>query len=528
MGLRVKRKLAKYVFTWFSLYVAAFVAVGGVCILMVRDMAIDIHHLKRESGFISRIYDINNRVKETIFMIQSSMSKGDRATFERALQELAEVRDEVAMYQEEEADKYKHGLRLFLLFQKIQDNLRAMTRLLQDALSHFDPKKPLKDEELKRLESYGYNIQSLVEAINSLHFKTIENLVNGSNVKMYYILFLYITLSIVGIVVSFLGYALLNSKIVKPIIDLADATQKVARGDLSVRVLTDSTTEIGTLYESFNVMTSRLEEHERQRQDFQRELERKVQERTAELRASEESLRRTQDDLLRMEKIATLGQIATTVNHEIKTPLNVLYMNLQLLNRKIMECQVADGTLKKSMLDITSLINNEISRINEIIEEFVKYARFPLPDIKPTQFNETVKGIAEMVAQNAKEAGVEIKMRLDEAIGLVDIDEKKITQALLNLCMNSIQAMPEGGTLFLETRLEGNHVICQVSDTGTGIEPKDLERIFGPFFTKKKDGMGFGLAIVQRIIEDHKGTIECKSQLGKGTTFVITLPVKGS
>ena len=104
-------------------------------------------------------------------------------------------------------------------------------------------------------------------------------------------------------------------------------------------------------------------------------------------------------------------------------------------------------------------------------------------------------------------------------------DEKKINQALLNLCMNALQAMSHGGTLTLTTRKEDEHLLLMVSDTGDGIETKDLEKIFEPFFTKKVQGMGFGLAIVQRIIEDHGGKITCRSELGKYTTFTIRLPM---
>ncbi len=526
MEIKAKRKLSKYILAAFFINVFAIMSVGGVCIMMVRDMARDIDDLRTESGFVSRIYDMNNRIQETIFLVQSSVIKLDKELLHHAINIVNEVSEEVAAYQEEESDKYKHGLRLFLLFQKIQDNLRAIRETLDYAYENFSATQPVDAEALRQLESYGYSIQNLIEAINSVHFKTIERLVNESNTKMYYILFLYLTSSIVGIVASCVGYIVLNRNTIMPIIGLASATERVAEGDLSIRVHTNSSTEIGTLYNTFNAMIEKLQEHERRREDFSRELERQVRERTAELRASEESLRRAQDDLVRMEKIATLGQIATTVNHEIKTPLNVLYMNLQLLNKKIRKCNVEDEDMKKSMLDITSLINNEIIRINEIIEEFVKYARFPAPDIKENDFNKIVKDIAEMVSQNAEDANVSIEVSLDDSLGLVMVDDKKITQALLNLCMNAIQAMPEGGTLTLETRREERDLVLTVSDTGVGIPQEDLKRIFDPFFTKKKGGMGFGLAIVQRIIEDHRGRIESQSEEGKGTTFTIRLPLK--
>jgi len=171
------------------------------------------------------------------------------------------------------------------------------------------------------------------------------------------------------------------------------------------------------------------------------------------------------------------------------------------------------------------LINNEIVRINGIIEEFVKYARFPAPVFSKNNLNEIVNQIAEIINQVAHDARVTIEVVQDENIRPVFFDEKKITQALLNLCMNALQAMPNGGVLTLTTRQNEEDLQVLVSDTGEGIETKDLEKIFEPFFTKKVQGMGFGLAIVQRIVEDHGGKIMCRSDIGQGTTFTISIPV---
>jgi signal transduction histidine kinase len=321
------------------------------------------------------------------------------------------------------------------------------------------------------------------------------------------------------------GYIVLTRHTIRPIINLASATEKISSGDLAIRLDTASETEIGTLYQSFNAMTARLQEHEKKREDFNRTLESLVKERTRELRESEESLRRTQSELLRMEKIATLGQIATSVNHEIKTPLNVLYMNLQLLIRKINKCDIVENDLKSGMLDLTEIINGEIARINEIIEEFVKYARFPTPNFKQNRVNKILADIAEMVTQNARESDITIEVLPDETLDLLLIDEKMMIQALLNLCMNAIQAMPYGGLLRLSSKNEGKCARILIEDTGQGIAAEDLQHIFDPFFTKKDGGLGFGLAIVQRIVENHKGAIFCKSEVGRGTIFEIVLPI---
>jgi len=513
--MKIKRKLASYILAAFFLNIFSIVSVGGVCIILVRDMAKDNENMKTESEYVVRIYDMNNKVQEAIFLVQNSVIKLDNNLLLYAISIVNDVEERIALYKEEETGQDRYGLRMFLLFQQVKENIRSIKTLLNKSAADINSSSPVDKEILKDLETYGYRTQKLVESINREHIETIEGLVDESDGKMNHVLLLYLTSCAIGIVASCIGYIALTRYTIVPIMNLAEATEKVTFGDLSVRVRTTSRTELGVLYSTFNLMTRNLQEHERQQEEFNRELERLVEERTAELKASEASLRNTQKDLVRMEKMATLGQIASTVNHEIKTPLNVLYMNLQLLNKAIKKCKVEEPTQKDKMLKMTTLINNEIVRINGIIEEFVKYARFPAPVFSESNLNAIVGQIAEIVHQVADDAGVSIEITEDETLEPVLLDEKKITQALLNLCMNAIQAMPDGGTLKLSTSREDDYVLLTVSDTGKGIEANDLEKIFEPFFTKKVQGMGFGLAIVQRIIEDHGGWITCESEEGK-------------
>lgn len=521
--MKIKHKLANYILAAFFLNIFAIVSVGGVCIILVRDMAMDNAKMKTASEHVVRVYDMNNRVQEAIFLVQNSVIKLDNKLLIYAISILSDVEEELALYKEEETGEGQYGLKMRMLFQQGEDNIRNIKTILQKSSAAVNASSPVDRKILNELETYGYRIQKLVESINREHLETIEGLVDESDGKMNHILLLYMISCAIGIVASCIGYIALTRYTIIPIMNLAEATEKVTFGDMSVRVRTNSKTELGVLYNTFNLMTQNLQEHEKQQEAFNRELERLVEERTTELRASEGSLRKTQKDLVRMEKIATLGQIASTVNHEIKTPLNVLYMNLQLLNKQIKKSTVEESNQKEKMLKITNLINDEVVRINGIIEEFVKYARFPAPVFSMINLNSIVSQIAEIINQVAQDANVSIEVIEDEAIEPVPLDEKKITQALLNLCMNAIQAMPDGGVLKLTTSMEDDYLLLTVSDTGNGIDPKDLEKIFEPFFTKKVQGMGFGLAIVQRIVEDHGGQITCRSEVGKYTTFKISL-----
>jgi len=465
----MKRKLSNYIGIAFFINIFAIISVGGICIMMVKDMVRNnISHLEEESRNVARIYKLNDRVQQAIFSVHGSIIDNNGSPLSNTIKSIGKIKEDLKTYVETEQEKYDpYFEEENILLDKIKDNLVGIRQVLDEILLNLSTTKLLDEINFTKLDGYGYTIHHLAQTINDLHFKTVSNLVKESYSKMYFILLLYLVSSVVGILASCVGYIVLTRHTIKPIINLASATEKISSGDFNIRVKTVSETEIGTLYQSFNDMTARLQEHEKKREDFNRTLERLVKERTRELRESEESLRRTQSELVRMEKIATLGQIATSVNHEIKTPLNVLYMNLQLLIRKINQCDMGKSELKQGMLDLTEIINGEIIRINEIIEESVKAL---VPYTAHTHWT-------------------------------------------------------DGGLLRLESKRDGACAKILIEDTGQGIADEDLQHIFDPFFTKKDGGMGLGLAIAQRIIENHRGSISCQSEVGKGTSFEIDLPV---
>ncbi|MFH1215101.1 MAG: ATP-binding protein [Pseudomonadota bacterium] len=521
----MKGKLSSYIAGAFIINVFAILSVGGICTMMVKDMVQNISRLEAESGNVSIIYRLNNKIQHAIFVVHNSIVDFDETVEKEIKGTIDKAESDLLSYMEDEKSRLTPETNEeVILLDKLHDNIKGIQQLLPVIYSNLILAGTKDDNSFKMLEKYAFHVRNLTQSINDVHFRIVSGLVKESYSKMYFILLLYLVCSLVGILASCVGYVVLSRHTIKPIMNLATATRRITSGDLAIRVETDSETEIGTLYQSFNAMTERLQEHERKREDFNRMLEKLVKERTRELLESEESLRRTQSELVRMEKIATLGQIATSVNHEIKTPLNVLYMNLQLLIRKINQCSMEGDSLKQSMLGLTEIINNEIGRINEIVEEFVKYARFPAPNIKESDINKILSNIAEMITQNARDGDIDITLHLDENLRTCPADDKMMIQALLNLCMNAIQAMPYGGSLRIESKKMESCAKISIIDTGQGIEPADIDHIFDPFFTKKDGGLGFGLAIVQRIIEDHRGSISCRSEVDKGTEFTIILP----
>lgn len=515
----MKRKLGSYIIAAFIINVFAIMSVGGVCILLVNDMVNNISRLEKESEDVSKIDDINKKIHQMISSIHHAIIHTDEKELAVAVRIIDDVQQEVGKYKktEESLIDGQHEDETELLT-KVQNNLTEIRKILENQHEKFAIHQKIDPEELKKLEALSYTVQQLTEVINRVHSRVITELVKDSYGRMYFILFLYLVSAFVGILASCVGYIVLTRHTITPIKRLASATEKVAAGDLSTRVGTKSATEIGTLYDSFNIMTEKLQEIDKKREEFSKELEHKVRVRTLQLR-------KAQSEIVRMEKIATLGQIATSVNHEIKTPLNSLYMNLQLLSKQIKKCAKEDEETKHNMLSVASVIDSEITRINGILDEFVKYARFAPPDLKKSDLNKLLTNLSEMISQSAQEAGVDIQLNLSEEMVSIMLDEKKMIQALLNLCVNAIQAMKDGGTLTIESKKTKDHVIINISDTGPGIPKEKIDKIFDPFFTTKEGGLGFGLPIVQRIVEDHKGRIACRSKEGEYTAFEIVLPM---
>lgn len=522
--VRPRKKLGSYLIAAFFINIFAIMSVGALCILLVSDILNNIRQTSVESRDVFKIDHINNQVYQIIYAIDKAELTSDPDHLSYARDIVTDTVDEVSSFlaerqgqplDDEEAEKI--GAVLTVL-----KEIKARVNLLRGQTAAGEPMDRTTVMELERL---GIRVQLLSDELHQYHSPKIAGLVGDSKQKMESILLLYLLSSSIGIFASIVGYIVLTRNTVAPILGLAQATREVAKGDLTVRVATDSETEIGALYEAFNTMTARLEEYEREHNEFNQSLERLVEERTSELRQANESLRRTQSELVRMEKIAALGQIAASVNHEIKTPLNSLYLNLQLLTRKINKLESGDEKGKAGLLAVTTVIDSEILRISEILEEFVQYARFAPPELKPDDLSEVLHQLAEMIGENAAKAQVTVALATGEGPLPALLDRKKLTQALLNLAVNAIHAMPAGGRLTIgASRAANREVTLTIADTGTGISEEDLEKIFEPFFTRKEKGMGFGLAIVRRIIEDHHGTIACRSRLGEGTEFTITLP----
>ncbi|MCD6391115.1 MAG: 4Fe-4S binding protein [Dehalococcoidia bacterium] len=232
-------------------------------------------------------------------------------------------------------------------------------------------------------------------------------------------------------------------------------------------------------------------------------------------------LQNTQDELLRAEKLTSLGQLAASIAHEINNPLTGVLVYTQLLSKKV----AGDAFKREQALEYLSKMESEVGRCSRIIRNLLDFARQTEPMLRLVDVNRVIEQVLAMVGHQAQLQNVEIVKEFSPSLPKVIADFDQLQQVFTNLTLNAIQAMSEGGKLTLRTSVENSQVRVDVQDTGCGISKDNLSKLFTPFFTTKAKGkgVGLGLAVVHGIIERHKGVIKVQSEVGKGTTFTVYL-----
>ena len=229
--------------------------------------------------------------------------------------------------------------------------------------------------------------------------------------------------------------------------------------------------------------------------------------------------RRLEREIQRKDKLTAMGGLASGVAHEVRNPLNAISMIAQRFEREFLP---RSGV--KEYRALTSVLRKESARVNGIVQQFLMFARPAKVELKETPSEEFIAHISTLFAAQAKAKGVQfsLHMRLD---GVIRIDTAQLTQALLNLLQNALDATAEGGAISLTVNRTAGYNVFQITDNGVGIPSDRIERIFDLYYTTKPEGTGMGLAITQQIITQHQGIIEVQSELNKGTTFTISIPI---
>ncbi len=232
--------------------------------------------------------------------------------------------------------------------------------------------------------------------------------------------------------------------------------------------------------------------------------------------------KRLERQVLHGERLATIGKMAAKVAHEIRSPLSSISLNAELLGDELDSYRGVNTDEAQSLLHS---ISTEIDRVTSLTEEYLQFSRLPESQLLKGDINRLIEDLIEFMRHEVRHKKIEVEYEIKEKSLQVNFDPVQLRRALLNMIRNAIDAMPKGGKLrILIERADGNAII-HIQDNGVGISQEQMERIFDPFFTTKDFGTGLGLAVVQQIIDEHRGQISCHSRVGQGTTFSIYLPL---
>jgi PAS domain S-box-containing protein len=233
-----------------------------------------------------------------------------------------------------------------------------------------------------------------------------------------------------------------------------------------------------------------------------------------------ESIKTVQSLVSYSAKLAALGRLTSGVAHEVKNPLNAMMIHVELLKERLEDSGV---DVKKSL----EVIGGEIRRLDRVVQGFLKFMRPQELTLKPVDLNAMLQSVCALLEAESLSHGVRFVLELDAALPAVSADEELLRQAFINIVQNAVQAMPSGGAVRIRTRPEEvDWVRVTVTDQGVGIAPEDVDKIFKLYYTSKPGGSGIGLSVVYRIVQLHDGTLEAKSELGRGTAVIVRLPVR--
>ncbi len=279
----------------------------------------------------------------------------------------------------------------------------------------------------------------------------------------------------------------------KPIHNIVNAARTVAAGDLSLELKTERKDEIGELTHSFNYMVQKLREE----------------------RALEEKLREA-------EHLSGIAQLAKSIAHEIRNPLNFISLSIDHLKKKYMPQGNED---KEKFETLIVSIKHEIQRLNKLVGDFLEYGKPMRLSLQVIDLGNLIGEVLELVRAKAEKDGIRITYRNCE-IPLLSVDPELIKTCIFNIILNAFQSMPEGGDLTVITKTSNGKAYIIVEDTGVGVSKENMQKLFDPFFSTKSTGLGLGLAMTKRVIEEHGGKADFQSTEGKGSVMTISLPVR--
>ena len=311
-------------------------------------------------------------------------------------------------------------------------------------------------------------------------------------------LWTFLIVTFIGVAIALIISYFLGNNVLRPIRHLVFASNRLAKGDLSHRVAIKSGDEIGELGKTFNYMADSIKERD------------------------EKLKEQTKNQIMKSEKLAMIGRLAAGVAHEINNPLGGILVYSHLLLEDTPGSDPKRANLEK--------IIRETTRCKDIVRSLLDFARPGEPKIELSSLNETIEGVLSLVEKQVLFHNITIEKDLARDLPRIAFDKSQLQQVFMNIVLNAAEAMDGKGKLTIRTQIsvDGSYGEAKFTDTGHGIPKENFENLFEPFFTTKKpgEGTGLGLSISYGIVKKHSGKIEVESEVGKGTTFTIKLPLK--
>ena len=334
-----------------------------------------------------------------------------------------------------------------------------------------------------KLRAEGRKLKEFSESITRLERNAVNDIILDSKRILFYSFWtILITAVVVGHFVS--------QRILRPLREIERLAKSISEGNFNKIQGIKSNDEFGSVIAAINSMSWELRNREEQ--------------------------------LIQSKKLASIGVLTAGVAHELTNPLNNISMNAQTYT------ELYKKLSSEERIDFMNKVGKEAERIKKIVQNLLDFSRQRKPDLKETDINMVIEKAIKLMRNTIEISNIDVKLNLDDALLHVFIDKHQIQQVLVNIIGNAVQAMSDGGNLFISTRTGKDKDFIEISviDTGKGIPPEFLPHIFDPFFTTKGEGgTGLGLSVSYGIIKNHKGDIRVESEVGVGTAFIIELPV---
>jgi len=364
--------------------------------------------------------------------------------------------------------------------------------------------------------AHNQSDEVLGSLVIKIPLKNLDAAVNTSSTE-FYLLATVTTLLLIFFLIFF------TSKVIKkPLNAIIKASQAVSNGDKKTRleIKPNQLDDMRMVSQAFNEMLDNLESANNELKNWSQQLEYKVQKKTEELGAA-------QSELIHIERIASLGKLSLSVAHEINNPLSGILIYTKLVQKQLTN-QNLDPTKKETMLKQLMLIENETKRCGNIVKGLLDFSRKDQDDFEPIHIHKVLQDTYDLMTHPMKIVNIIFSTEFTAKSDLIYCSPNQIKQACIAILVNASEAIKENGEIVLKTKtVDDDWLRIEIIDNGIGIAKDDIPHIFEPFFSTKQNsrGQGLGLAIVHGIIQSHKGKIDVKSELGKGTTISISFPL---